>query len=364
MANKSNALKRGDTAGPVVKPAAKPIAVPRSLPGSDDAGFDRLIYERVRLGIMSALAMNERLTFNELKSLFDVSDGNLGAHARKLEEADYVVCTKSFEGRRPKSEYRITQRGKKLCYATSSISRPSSRPRGAPEVRYAHRNHHGRKRPLATQRGLPRTAGHIEGAKAVRVAVETAARSDVKTLTLYAFSAANWARPSAEITALMRLFGQYLFTETRRCVEQSIRVNVIGRRDRLSDNLLRSIEQSERSSAGGSGMHLRIAVDYSSRHSIVEAAKRAVSRDLSADDFHRLLNEVDHSTQPIDAVDLLIRTGNERRLSDFLLWECAFAELHFSECLWPDFDERRFRLALEDYNSRQRRFGSLASQSL
>ena len=214
----------------------------------------------------------------------------------------------------------------------------------------------------ATQRGLPRTAGHIEGAKAVRTAVETAARADVKTLTLYAFSSANWARPPSEIAALMRLFGQYLFTETRRCVEQSIRINVIGRRERLGENLVRSIEQSERSSAAGSGMLLRIAVDYSSQHSIIQAARRADrDADLTAEGFHRLLHEVDHCAYPVSEVDLLIRTGSERRLSDFLLWESAFAELHFSDCLWPDFDERRFRCALDDYSGRQRRFGGLAA---
>jgi undecaprenyl diphosphate synthase len=217
----------------------------------------------------------------------------------------------------------------------------------------------------ATERGLPRTAGHIEGAKAVRVTVEAAARADVKILTLYAFSAANWARPAAEIAALMRLFGQYLFTETRRCVEQSIRINVIGRRDRLGENLLRSIEQSERSSAAGTGMLLRIAVDYSSQHSIVQAARRAtLDAALTAADFYRLLLEVDHCAHPAGEVDLLIRTGNEQRLSDFLLWECAFAELHFSDCLWPDFDERRFRCALEDFSGRQRRFGALSANTL
>jgi len=211
---------------------------------------------------------------------------------------------------------------------------------------------------------LPRTAGHIEGAKAVRAAVEVAARADVKTLTLYAFSSANWSRPAAETSALMRLFGQYLFTETRRCVEQSIKINIIGRRDRLSENLLRSIEQSERSSAAGSGMLLRIAVDYSSQHSILEAARRAASKpDLSAEDFHRLLHEVDHCAHPVSAVDLLIRTGSERRLSDFMLYESAFAELHFSDCLWPDFDERRFLTALEDYSGRQRRFGGLTAKT-
>ena len=216
----------------------------------------------------------------------------------------------------------------------------------------------------ATQRGLPRTAGHVEGAKAVRIAVEAAARANVEILTLYAFSSANWARPPAEISALMRLFGQYLFTETRRCVEQSIRINVIGRRDRLGQNLLRSIEQSERSSAAGSGMLLRIAVDYSSQHSIMQAARRAGREaELTSRDFHRLLHEVDHCAYPASEVDLLIRTGGERRLSDFLLWECAFAEFHFSDCLWPDFDERRLRCALEDYGGRHRRFGGLSANT-
>jgi len=212
----------------------------------------------------------------------------------------------------------------------------------------------------ATERGLPRTSGHIEGAKAVRATVEAAVRADIKILTLYAFSAANWRRPTAEITALMRLFGQYLFTETRRCLEQSIRLNVIGRRDRLGDNLLRSIEQSERLTAAGERMLLRIAVDYSSQYSILQAARRAAAdADLTAEEFHRLLHEADHCAHPAGEVDLLIRTGSERRLSDFMLWESAFAELHFSDCLWPDFDERRFRSALEDFHGRQRRFGGL-----
>jgi undecaprenyl diphosphate synthase len=219
----------------------------------------------------------------------------------------------------------------------------------------------------ATKRGLPRTAGHVEGAKAVRNTVETAARADVDTLTLYAFSAANWSRPPTEIAALMKLFGQYLFSETRRCVEQGIRVNVIGRRDRLSDNLLRSIEQSERLSASCSGMHLRLAVDYSSQYSILQAAQRAGQPaghgDIATQDFERLLQEVDHSARDAGPVDLLIRTGNERRLSDFLLWECAYAELYFSDCLWPDFDDTEFHRALEDYAGRQRRFGGLGDKS-
>lgn len=216
----------------------------------------------------------------------------------------------------------------------------------------------------ATQRGLPRSAGHIEGAKAVRAVVEAAARSGIDVLTLYAFSSANWARPPAEIAALMRLFGQYLFTETRRCVEQSIRLNVIGRRDRLSEPLLRSIEQSERLSAAGNGMLLRLAVDYSSQHSILAAARRVMpGAALDAESFSRLIQEVDHSSARAPDVDLLIRTGSEQRLSDFLLWECAYAELHFTDCLWPDFSEHEFRAALADYAGRQRRFGALIAET-
>jgi undecaprenyl diphosphate synthase len=214
----------------------------------------------------------------------------------------------------------------------------------------------------ATKRGLPRTAGHIEGAKAVRTTVAAALHAGVKTLTLYAFSAANWGRPSTEVAALMDLFTSYLIAETHRCIEQSIRVNVIGRRDRLGEGLLRAIEQSERLSVAGARMHLRIVVDYSSHDSIVQAAWRADrSAKLTPEDFHRLLHEVDHSALPAGAVDLLIRTGGERRLSNFMLWELAYAELHFTDCLWPDFNEQCFRCALDDYAGRQRRFGTLTT---
>jgi undecaprenyl diphosphate synthase len=209
----------------------------------------------------------------------------------------------------------------------------------------------------ATQRGLPRPAGHVEGAKAVRSTVEAAARAGIETLSLYAFSAANWERPRAEVEGLMFLLRRYLFTETRRCMDEAIRINVIGRRDRLDESLLRAIEQSERVTANCERMHLRIAIDYSSQQSILQAARRA--HDLSAQRFHRLLNEVNHSTRQSEEVDLLIRTGGEKRLSDFLLWECAYAELYFTDCLWPDFGEQHFQAALEDYAGRARRFGKV-----
>jgi undecaprenyl diphosphate synthase len=216
----------------------------------------------------------------------------------------------------------------------------------------------------AQRRGLPRTAGHVEGAKAVNEVVETAARTGVRALTLYAFSADNWGRPNAEVAALMRLLRRYLMTETGRCIEQSIRINIIGRRDRLSTSLVRAIERSEGLTASCTGMHLRIAVDYSAQHSVLEAARRGgTDPDLDTTRFQELLDEVDHSVAPAGAVDLLIRTGAEKRLSDFLLWQCAYAELFFADCMWPEFGASGFRAALDYYAGRQRRFGKVAAEA-
>ena len=212
----------------------------------------------------------------------------------------------------------------------------------------------------AQRRGLPRTAGHVQGAKCVNEVVEAAARSGVRALTLYAFSADNWGRPGAEVAALMRLLRRYLITETGRCIDQSIRINIVGRRDRLSAGLVRAIERSEALTASCTGMHLRIAVDYSAQHSILEAARRAaLEPGMDTQRFQELLDEVDHSTPPAGAVDLLIRTGAEKRLSDFLLWQSAYAELYFAECMWPDFGEAGLRAALDYYAGRQRRFGKI-----
>jgi undecaprenyl diphosphate synthase len=215
----------------------------------------------------------------------------------------------------------------------------------------------------AARRGLPRTAGHVQGAKAVRRTVEAAVRAGIGTLTLYAFSSDNWGRPAAEVEALMRLLKRYLLTESRYCAQQLVRINVIGRRDRFDGGLLAAIAESERLTAACTRLHLRIAVDYSARHGILQAAHAAAAAGLGTagphtQEFLRLLNEVNHSP-PAGEVDLLIRTGGEKRLSDFLLWECAYAELHFTDDLWPDFDEPGLARALEDYARRQRRFGRL-----
>jgi len=213
----------------------------------------------------------------------------------------------------------------------------------------------------ASARNLPRQAGHRAGARAVDAVVRAAVRQGVTTLTLYAFSSDNWQRPRPEVEALFALLRRYLMTETDRCLSESIRLNVIGRRDRLSADLRRQIEESERATAACSRMHLRLAVDYSSRYSVVEAGRRCGAAPGPAGGFLGLLAQVDHSNPGAPEVDLLIRTGGERRLSDFLLWECAYAELHFVDCMWPDFDEAAFSQALEEYSRRQRRFGRIAA---
>ncbi len=214
----------------------------------------------------------------------------------------------------------------------------------------------------AERRGLPRSAGHKAGARAVRRIVESAARASVEVLTLYAFSSDNWARPSQEIASLMRLFKRYLVSETARCLENNVRLSVIGRRDRLSADLVRTIENTERLTASGSGLKLRLAIDYSARAAIARAAGKPPLAGASdcTQSFEMRLAEVMHSDTTA-AVDLLIRTGGERRLSDFLLWECAYAELVFADVCWPDFDDLSFEAALREYARRDRRFGGLPS---
>ena len=209
----------------------------------------------------------------------------------------------------------------------------------------------------AERRGLARSAGHRAGARAVRKIVEAAARTSLNVLTLYAFSADNWSRPAQEVAGLMRLLKRYLVSEAARCVQNGVRLSVIGRRDRLSADLVRTIENTERLTSGGDGLQLRLAIDYSARDSITRAAT-LVRGDCTQREFERCLADAVNSD--VDApVDLLIRTGGERRLSDFLLWECAYAELVFVDAYWPDFDEAAFDTALREFAHRDRRFGGL-----
>ncbi len=215
----------------------------------------------------------------------------------------------------------------------------------------------------ATARGRPRELGHRQGALAVRKVVEAAPGAGVGILTLYAFSSDNWKRPPREVRALMSLFRRYLRSEAAELRDQGVRLQVIGRRDRLPHTVVRAIEEAEATTAGGARLLLRLAVDYSSRQAVVEAARRcALSGGVDPARFAIAMAEAIHaSTDGAPDVDLLIRTGGEQRLSDFLLWECAYAELVFTPCMWPDFSGQDLEAAVCEFHSRNRRFGAVAA---
>ncbi len=213
----------------------------------------------------------------------------------------------------------------------------------------------------ATARGLPRVAGHRKGAATVERVVEAAARAgDVGTLTLYALSADNWRRPAEEIAALMHLFERDLHQQIPRAVAHDIRFSLIGRRDRLPAALLARAEWGERATLHGHRLHLRLAIDYSARESLYRAFEHAASQPGRSREAFDLAIRSGRGL-PADApdVDLLIRTGGERRLSDFLHWESAYAELWFTDTMWPDFTTAEFTGAVGDFRGRDRRFGKL-----
>jgi undecaprenyl diphosphate synthase len=211
----------------------------------------------------------------------------------------------------------------------------------------------------AEERGWPRTRGHRAGADAVRRAVEAAPPLGITTLTLYAFSSDNWRRPPEEVGLLMALFRDFLESEIDTCRREGVCLGVIGRRDRLSAALVGTIERAEEVTAVGEVLNLRLAVDYSSRDAIAAAAALHRGAAPNRDQFRELLARSHHGDPRTPDVDLLIRTGREQRLSDFLLWESAYAELLFSSVLWPDFSGDHLREAVEDFRGRDRRFGAL-----
>jgi undecaprenyl diphosphate synthase len=212
----------------------------------------------------------------------------------------------------------------------------------------------------AAARGLPRSEGHRAGVQAVRRVVRVAPQLGIGTLTLYAFSSDNWERPAAEVTSLLALLEDYLRADAAECAARGVRLRVIGRRDRLPSNLVEAIELAERQTAGGRSIDLRIALDYSSRDAILRASCWMLSSlEVSGREFARRLGQVTNGGGAALDVDLLIRTGGERRLSDFMLWESAYAELHFTSRMWPEFDVSDLELAVEDYFGRERRFGRL-----
>jgi len=219
-----------------------------------------------------------------------------------------------------------------------NFARQSTSPNDAPLHVAAIMDGNGR---WATRRGLPRPAGHRAGVRAVRTVVEAAPGLGIGTLTLYALSSDNFSRPPAEVSALLRLFAEYLRREQAALVRQGVRLEVIGRRDRLPAPLANAIAVAESATAANDRLRLRIAIDYSARHEIRQALAAGI--------------------EPAwPDVDLLVRTGGEQRLSDFLLWECAYAELWFTERLWPDVTAHDLAAAVADFRRRDRRFGRIA----
>ena len=213
----------------------------------------------------------------------------------------------------------------------------------------------------ATQRGLPRVAGHRAGVATVRRIVECALEAKIDCLTLYAFSSDNWRRPTTEVQSIFWLLRAFLRLERERLRERGVRLQVMGRRDRLTKPVLQEICKAEWVTSTGTHLHLRVAVDYSSRYAISRAAIDAVEHleghSLTPDSLERALAWV--MTGENGDIDLLIRTGGEKRLSDFLLWEMAYAELFFTDRMWPEFDETTFSLALQEFHGRERRFGAV-----
>jgi undecaprenyl diphosphate synthase len=208
----------------------------------------------------------------------------------------------------------------------------------------------------AVSRGLTRHRGHIAGVEALRRIVEAAPDQGIGTLTLYAFSSDNWRRPPAEVSGLMGLLRLYLEDELDNLVRNDVRLTMIGRRDRIPPGLAREIARAEAASAQGRALHLRVAIDYSARDAILRAATQlARDHDLSRASFAELIT----GEANLRDVDLVIRTSGERRLSDFLLWESAYAELYFTDRLWPDFDVDDLSEALASFHKRERRFGGL-----
>jgi undecaprenyl diphosphate synthase len=212
----------------------------------------------------------------------------------------------------------------------------------------------------AEARGLPRVAGHREGSEAVRAVTRAARRIGLEALTLYAFSSENWARPDEEVGALMELLAEFLESERAEMMENGIRLAAIGDLERLPASVQAKLAAVRAETAGNRGMTLTLALSYGGRQELVQAARRAAAAKgpgLEAADLEAAL-----FTAGLPELDLLVRTSGERRISNFLLWQCAYAELFFTEILWPDFRAAELAAAVEDYQARERRFGLTAAQ--
>ncbi len=218
----------------------------------------------------------------------------------------------------------------------------------------------------AKKRFLPRNAGHTQGSRRVEEICREAWQLGIKYLTLYAFSTENWSRPEDEVRALLKILRNYLKESIKKATENNMRVRVIGDRSRLDDDIRESIEHLEKVSAGNTGLNFQIALNYGSRDEMMRAVRRLVSdfdkglftqAQLTEEFFSGYLDTCD-----IPDPDLLIRTSGEERLSNFLLWQCAYTEFYFPEVLWPDFDKNELKKAVEEYTRRDRRYGGIKGE--
>lgn len=217
----------------------------------------------------------------------------------------------------------------------------------------------------ATTRGLPRAEGHRAGRDAVRRTILAALAQGIPFLTLFAFSTDNWGRPEHEVAELMQIFESFFRVDAPALAAQGARITVTGRRDRLPGILIDAIQSAEAVSASNQKILVRLAIDYSGRDAILTAARQfQASGSSSSEDFVNLLAEGDSTCGHVPDIDLLVRTGGELRLSNCPLWEIAYAELHFTPCLWPDFDATELAAAVDDFYTRQRRFGRISERSL
>lgn len=218
----------------------------------------------------------------------------------------------------------------------------------------------------AEARGEPRPVGHRAGIEPVRKVIRECAKLNIEALTLFAFSSENWRRPETEVAAIMGLFMEALDREVAELHANRVRVRIIGNRQRLSVRLQQRIAEAEALTAANDGLKLQVAVSYGGRWDVLEAAKRLAARAASGEirvaDIDEDLFSAELQLSDLPDPDLFIRTGGDHRVSNFLLWNIAYAELFFTDVLWPDFDEAEFKLALEDFAGRERRFGLTGSK--
>ena len=217
----------------------------------------------------------------------------------------------------------------------------------------------------AKKRGLPRTAGHAQGARTVEQILEDADHMGIRYLTVYAFSTENWSRPDSEVRALMNLLRTYMKTSLQKCARNNVRIRVIGDKSKLDKDLQTSIANLERDTASNTGIGFQIAINYGARDEITravrEAAQKLQSGELSPDQITENLISDSLDTGGIPDPDLLIRTGGEQRISNFLLWQTAYSELYFCDVAWPDFNKAELEKAVDAFNHRERRYGGLMS---